>query len=81
MAKVCFESPVLTGPARPSPYTRVRHTAVGFLLGTFFSGLLDAVLFSHVRFHDTTSRGRLLNRFGSELLVILFYPIAITFSD
>lgn len=29
-------------------------------------GLLEAVLFAHIRFHDTISRGRLLNRFGKD---------------
>ncbi|KAJ6552953.1 multidrug resistance-associated ABC transporter [Mycena capillaripes] len=29
--------------------------------------LLQAVLFAHIRFHDTVSRGRLLNRFGKDL--------------
>ncbi|KAJ6552936.1 P-loop containing nucleoside triphosphate hydrolase protein [Mycena capillaripes] len=28
--------------------------------------LLQAVLFAHIRFHDTVSRGRLLNRFGKD---------------
>lgn len=28
--------------------------------------LLEAVLFAHIRFHDTVSRGRLLNRFGKD---------------
>ena len=31
-----------------------------------FLGLLDAVLFANIRFHDTVSRGRLLNRFGKD---------------
>ncbi|KAL0563807.1 hypothetical protein V5O48_018256, partial [Marasmius crinis-equi] len=29
-------------------------------------GLLETVLFANVRFHDTVSRGRLLNRFGKD---------------
>ena len=29
--------------------------------------MLETVLFASVRFHDTTSRGRLLNRFGKDL--------------
>ncbi|KAJ7641019.1 multidrug resistance-associated ABC transporter [Roridomyces roridus] len=29
--------------------------------------LLEAVLFAQIRFHDTVSRGRLLNRFGKDL--------------
>ncbi|KIY52609.1 hypothetical protein FISHEDRAFT_69710 [Fistulina hepatica ATCC 64428] len=28
--------------------------------------LLEAVLFAHIRFHDTLSRGRILNRFGKD---------------
>ncbi|KIY53870.1 multidrug resistance-associated ABC transporter [Fistulina hepatica ATCC 64428] len=28
--------------------------------------LLEAVLFAHIRFHDTVSRGRVLNRFGKD---------------
>ena len=31
-----------------------------------FTGLLEAVLFAEIRFHDTISRGRLLNRFGKD---------------
>lgn len=30
------------------------------------SGLLESVLFAEIRFHDTISRGRLLNRFGKD---------------
>jgi ABC transporter transmembrane region len=29
-------------------------------------GLLKAILFAPIRFHDTTNRGRLLNRFGKD---------------
>ena len=29
-------------------------------------GLLETVLFANIRFHDTVSRGRLLNRFGKD---------------
>lgn len=29
-------------------------------------GLLEGVLFANIRFHDTASRGRLLNRFGKD---------------
>ena len=32
----------------------------------FFLGLLQTVLFAQIRFHDTVSRGRLLNRFGKD---------------
>ncbi|KAF7343129.1 ATP-dependent bile acid permease [Mycena venus] len=31
-----------------------------------YKRLLQAVLFAHIRFHDTISRGRLLNRFGKD---------------
>ncbi|KAJ7271635.1 multidrug resistance-associated ABC transporter [Mycena rebaudengoi] len=31
-----------------------------------YKRLLQAVLFAHIRFHDTVSRGRLLNRFGKD---------------
>ncbi|EIN08192.1 multidrug resistance-associated ABC transporter [Punctularia strigosozonata HHB-11173 SS5] len=31
-----------------------------------YKRLLEAVLFAHIRFHDTVSRGRLLNRFGKD---------------
>jgi ABC-type multidrug transport system fused ATPase/permease subunit len=31
------------------------------------SGMLKAVLFAPLRFHDTTNRGRLLNRFGKDI--------------
>ena len=30
------------------------------------TGLLETVLFANIRFHDTVSRGRLLNRFGKD---------------
>jgi hypothetical protein len=30
-------------------------------------GMLETVLFAPLRFHDTTSRGRLLNRFGKDI--------------
>ena len=29
--------------------------------------MLESVLFAKLRFHDTTSRGRLLNRFGKDV--------------
>ncbi|OSX61133.1 hypothetical protein POSPLADRAFT_1074834 [Postia placenta MAD-698-R-SB12] len=57
-------------------------TAIGVVLGTlrwfvlYYGGihastvlyqrLLEGVLFANIRFHDTVSRGRLLNRFGSD---------------
>ena len=31
------------------------------------SAMLETVLFATLRFHDTTSRGRLLNRFGKDV--------------
>ncbi|KAJ7826783.1 multidrug resistance-associated ABC transporter [Mycena olivaceomarginata] len=33
---------------------------------TIYTALLQAVLFANIRFHDTISRGRLLNRFGKD---------------
>lgn len=33
---------------------------------TDLTGLLETVLFAEIRFHDTISRGRLLNRFGKD---------------
>lgn len=57
-------------------------TAVGLFIGTFrwfvlyrgsirashilYKRLLETVLFTNIRFHDTVSRGRLLNRFGKD---------------
>ncbi|KAH9475078.1 ABC transporter 7 [Psilocybe cubensis] len=35
-----------------------------------YSQLLEAVLFAKIRFHDTVSRGRLLNRFGRDFEVV-----------
>jgi ABC-type multidrug transport system fused ATPase/permease subunit len=34
--------------------------------GKLYKGLLRAVLFADMKFHDTVSRGRLLNRFGKD---------------
>ena len=31
------------------------------------AAMLETVLFAKLRFHDTTSRGRLLNRFGKDI--------------
>ena len=31
-----------------------------------YERLLESVLFADIRFHDTISRGRLLNRFGKD---------------
>jgi hypothetical protein len=36
------------------------------LISYTLAGLLEAVLFAEIRFHDTISRGRLLNRFGKD---------------
>lgn len=57
-------------------------TTLGLLIGTvrwfvlyrgsiqashvLYRRLLEAVLFANIRFHDTVSRGRLLNRFGKD---------------
>jgi len=41
-----------------------------------YKRLLEAVLFADIRFHDTVSRGRLLNRFGTD-----FEGIDSTLSD
>ena len=30
------------------------------------AGLLESILFAPIRFHDTISKGRLLNRFGKD---------------
>ncbi len=38
-------------------------------------GLLESVLFANIRFHDTVSRGRLLNRFGKDFEGKLRYPL------
>ncbi|KAJ6499847.1 P-loop containing nucleoside triphosphate hydrolase protein [Mycena vulgaris] len=35
-----------------------------------FQNLLHSILFANIRFHDTISRGRLLNRFGKDLEAI-----------
>ncbi|WRT69694.1 uncharacterized protein IL334_006684 [Kwoniella shivajii] len=35
--------------------------------GKIHNAMLESVLFSTLRFHDTTSRGRLLNRFGKDI--------------
>jgi ABC-type multidrug transport system fused ATPase/permease subunit len=31
-----------------------------------YERMLEAILFANIRFHDTVSRGRLLNRFGKD---------------
>lgn len=36
------------------------------LVLTSLAELLEGVLFANIRFHDTVSRGRLLNRFGKD---------------
>lgn len=40
------------------------------------TGLLENVLFAHIRFHDTVSRGRLLNRFGKDFEG-MFFPLSL----
>ena len=52
----------------PSCFTRV-GTLLESLIPEYSSSLtelLEAVLFAKIRFHDTVSRGRLLNRFGKD---------------
>ena len=36
-----------------------------------YKRLLESVLFANIRFHDTVSRGRLLNRFGKDFEGVL----------
>ena len=47
-------------------------------------GLLEAILFANIRFHDTVSRGRVLNRFGNDFegsyLFLLRLPSCLTYS-
>lgn len=61
-------------------------TGLGLVIGTFrwfvlyrgsihashvlYQRLLENVLFANIRFHDTVSRGRLLNRFGKDFEVL-----------
>lgn len=45
--------------------TKLRVFPLTFLT-RFLAGLLESVLFANLRFHDTISRGRLLNRFGKD---------------
>lgn len=47
-------------------FTRVRVLSRISLFTHADPGLLEAVLFANIRFHDTVSRGRLLNRFGKD---------------
>ena len=62
---------------QPSKIANVRpkaHSPVGAVNGellihasrVLYEKLLDGVLFANIRFHDTVSRGRLLNRFGKD---------------
>lgn len=54
---------------RPQSYTRVgrgRDFSCDSWLTSLVTGLLETVLFANIRFHDTVSRGRLLNRFGKD---------------
>jgi ABC-type multidrug transport system fused ATPase/permease subunit len=39
---------------------------ISLLSSNVLLGLLEGVLFAQIRFHDTVSRGRLLNRFGKD---------------
>ena len=49
-------------------YIKVCLITVSLILCSIslLQGLLEAVLFANIRFHDTISRGRLLNRFGKD---------------
>jgi hypothetical protein len=54
---------------RPQSYTRVgqnRDFSCDPWLTSLVTELLETVLFANIRFHDTVSRGRLLNRFGKD---------------
>lgn len=45
-----------------------------------YKKLLEAVLFANIRFHDTVSRGRLLNRFGKDFEGLSEFPFCVIFS-
>jgi hypothetical protein len=48
-------------------YKSTLHLYILCLLGDHLcTELLETVLFANIRFHDTVSRGRLLNRFGKD---------------
>lgn len=48
-------------------YKSALHLYVSRLLDDrVCSELLETILFANIRFHDTVSRGRLLNRFGKD---------------
>lgn len=47
-------------------YKSAEHLSIVCIGSNDLPGLLEAVLFAHIRFHDTVSRGRLLNRFGKD---------------
>ena len=47
---------------RAAHYIPVSHTPAELTIE-----MLQSVLFAKLRFHDTTSRGRLLNRFGKDV--------------
>ena len=54
---------------RPPSYTRVGPCGdlpCDLWLTHLVTELLETVLFANIRFHDTVSRGRLLNRFGKD---------------
>ena len=55
--------------------TRVRVVCAWISLFTHTTtGLLETVLFANIRFHDTVSRGRLLNRFGKDFEGTAVFP-------
>ena len=49
-------------------YERMFHYSVPTMTYANLShiGLLETILFANIRFHDTVSRGRVLNRFGKD---------------
>jgi ABC-type multidrug transport system fused ATPase/permease subunit len=52
----------------PLSSIKVQFLHVSPLFGDLYPllELLESVLFANIRFHDTTNRGRLLNRFGKD---------------
>lgn len=60
-------------PIRPRLYSRFNCTVQKYVTLIYLRSLshsrlelLETVLFAQIRFHDTVSRGRLLNRFGKD---------------
>lgn len=47
-------------------YKSIYHRSLLLSRLKIFTDLLETVLFAQIRFHDTVSRGRLLNRFGKD---------------